>query len=647
LKKKLLALSFTMALIFSMLPLIAPTYSDFPPFPNPDFKVIIEHDITATLPPELGAWDPAYLAAPDPDFDPPPADAAWGDGFVDMWPGVCSDLPPTYTFVDGGASYFEPYTMQAPTCGDLTFTAEVWVQNVQKLYSYYFTIMWDYCWLELVSATPIDLPGPEGMTFNAIEDFDLITPGDQPSYYQGFAFLGEVEGFTGSAPVAELTFKVIQDPVLLTREWTGEGNPYPTSDVFYSLIYIFPDTFTATDDCGQAIPNMGLRHAVARLLPKKPMIILSPEKEIKWIQHDKFTVTVTILNAVKLKSIHLTLGWTGHLIVDVLEPDAVVISDFLPAPYEYKQIDVDNVNKLVTIEVKSDSLYQGSHGSGAIVDVTFTVVHPLPYKIYEIPALWACGEDDLVKRKTVPPYIWVEEKHDYFVQDYPGEIIVDSVDIDVWRCYQDNWQQHQHPDAFGFWDVDAITLDIWYLAPYYFYGTTVTPRLPIYPGADCIFDRQLFGVPITYVPLPAFAGIVDFDFRPITGDLDFDGHVGLLDLGLIQPYFGWSQFFLYSSFVNTGSMPDSPSPAYLAGIAGNTVLQWMASHGFVSWPAWLSIFAGTFAVYQGAYPTSAAAWLVWQNVMDLDLNGDGQIDLLDFVILAKHFCDTEPEILDP
>jgi hypothetical protein len=322
LNKKLLALSLATIIVLGLVPVFAlpppPPPGDAP---QPEIAVKIDGSWLHTLP------KPPFTMPDDPTFVP----EAWMEDWY-----YCMDIPPTFMTPFDEYDIFTPFSLSAPqTCN--TFDVEIWVLNVTNLYAYDFTLVWNYGFLDLQSYSLVDIG--EGMGEQHLVDIDPFTAGTQPGLVQVWTHLGEVPGFTGSAKVADLVFHIHQDPV-----WDdGVGQ------TFYSAIYILDSEASGptTDEI-----ELSPKHGIVKLKATKAKAKMTPSPYlIVWTQGKQIPFTISVENVIKMKSFELWFWWddeTTEGYVDtqlILDPQKhpVDITDFLPGPYSYYEVDIGRI----------------------------------------------------------------------------------------------------------------------------------------------------------------------------------------------------------------------------------------------------------------------------------------------------------------
>jgi hypothetical protein len=208
------------------------------------------------------------------------------------------------------------------------------------------------------------------------------------------------------------------------------------------------------------------------------------------------------------------------------------------------------------------------NGTGDLATITLTSVSPWGYKTTSIPEL--CYEK---RRKVIPPYkYWdfeepCQDAH-YWLPDECHDTVRAELIIDGIKCVQEQ-TMHNYP-YMGWYRLDPMTAigSNWTTVQYWHdFGT---------------FEMT-------------------YDFRPIAGDFDMDGHVGLVD-GLMM-----TEFY---------------------GAPGSLIADLMAKG----------------LTFTEAAARAAEIWAGCLYDFDIVWTGPsaGEIDIFDLVAVAKNFCRSVP-----
>jgi hypothetical protein len=278
-----------------------------------------------------------------------------------------------------------------------------------------------------------------------------------------------------------------------------------------------------SDSCTVPIPHSE-QGAFIKLVPIQPTIKMLPPVVYSSVVGDTFEVQFEIQNIIKMKSFHFTVTWDPcQLTTDVQN---VWIKDFLPPPYEWTGMFVDPVAGVLYIEAVMPCEKVPVNGTGELFGIRFTVVDP-----------WAPG---------IPPYDFVPNDHPIW---FP---------IPCW-----NWI-----NIDGFIDKGCPPTDFQYL------GIEITVKGPDVFDIDADPETKFM-----YDQLCPLGGYIAgyFEFRPIPGDLNLDGHVDIEDLSAIAKAYGLPDTFdlnmdgivdiydvviVAKNFCRTEPDPENPWPIF-------------------------------------------------------------------------------------
>jgi len=238
-----------------------------------------------------------------------------------------------------------------------TYTVNVKISNVVKLYGFEFKLYWNTTLLDLVGVkiTPPSVWGTN--YFVAMNE----TREDLGTYWLAVAATKPSPSFSGSATLATLTFKITYDPIYPNNVTSGldlaetelsdqEANPIPH------------DTYNGKYEC----------------LSTKPRLAANPSAYTATTLGKKFTVNITIADVVNLYSFefHLTYNTT------VLDATDITIGAFLKSPYQIAKKIIDDSAGSIWLSVKSLPPAPSSNGSGILATITFMV--PLESGIWHV-----------------------------------------------------------------------------------------------------------------------------------------------------------------------------------------------------------------------------------------------------------------------
>ncbi len=309
---------------------------------------------------------------------------------------------------------------------------------------------------------------------------------------------------------------------------------------------------------------------MAKLDSIKPVVTKELNKNKTWVIDDEIVVDINIANATKMKSFEFVLNYPDWFELD-LQTDPIEIGDFLPPPYQelviVKGTGEGNFPEIcptqVWIKVVMDCDKPPISGDGTLATITFKVKNPFDPGEPEY-----CYDEELHK--------WIPETVIDPICMKEDDILLDGINLEYIDFLE--WEGNA-----TLWDPDQ---DQWAVI-------LVDPFGPTFDHGEW---EKYFGV-----------DTVDVEFAPIPGDVNLDGHVGLLDMIAGVEFYGlvtWD----YSTFYYLG-VPYAV--ADLAAALGMTVAEFIA--GFES-----------------------------ADIAD-DPGVPHTVDLFDLVQLAKNWCKTEPD----
>jgi len=203
----------------------------------------------------------------------------------------------------------------------------------------------------------------------------------------------------------------------------------------------------------------------------------------------------------------------------------VWIKDFLPPPYETAIILIDDVAGVVELDVEIPCEKTPINGTGELFGIRFTTLNP-----------WDDGIPPPSARKydvDIPPY--------YSYGPFPLEGIFHEIWYPqvCWNYiniagYIDKVDGDDQVigDPFG---VRVKSPDITFVAP----TGRGPPDVLVTGGSDGkTTTKFVWNLPCPQWPDAYVIGY--YEFRPIPGDLDLDGHADIIDLSAIAKYYGAS-----------------------------------------------------------------------------------------------------------
>ena len=240
-----------------------------------------------------------------------------------------------------------PVEFWTPAYGK-TFTVDVKIANVAKLYAFEFKLHWNTTLLDLVNVT-ITLPSVWGTNyFVGMND----TREDLGRYWFAVSALNPAPSFNGSTTIAKLTFKITYDPI------------YP-NNVTSSLDLAGTEL---SDSEANPIPHEAY-DGEYWCYATKPKLEAKPSTYTAKTLGEKFMVNITVANVVNLYSFEFQLSYNTTL----LDATAVTVGGFLNPPYRITKQIIDDSIGLIWLSVESQAPAPSTNGSGTLATVTFMV----------------------------------------------------------------------------------------------------------------------------------------------------------------------------------------------------------------------------------------------------------------------------------
>jgi parallel beta-helix repeat protein len=229
-----------------------------------------------------------------------------------------------------------------------TFTVDVKIASVTKLYGFEFKLYWNTTLLDLINVT-VTLSSVWGTNyFVGMND----TREDLGRYWLAVAALNPAPSFTGSATLVKLTFKVTYDPIYPnnvtsmldvadTELSDSEANPIPH------------DTYDGEYWCYST----------------KPRLEAKPSTYTAKILGENFTINITVANIVNLYSFEFQLSYN----TTILDAMGVTVGPFLKSPYHINKQIIDDAAGIIWLSVESQAPASPANGSGTLATITFMV----------------------------------------------------------------------------------------------------------------------------------------------------------------------------------------------------------------------------------------------------------------------------------
>jgi hypothetical protein len=357
-------------------------------------------------------------------------------------------------------------------------------------------------------------------------DFVLISKLDAVAgtYEQAVTATAPTPGFNGTVGVAILYFHFDNQ-----AQWPDQVD----------LEFDFT-TVKASTSC--TIPeDLSVENGYLKLVPIQPWIDLdepASEKIIESVVGTTFTIQFTLHDVVKMKSFHITVTWDPAQMST--DPQNVFLKNFLPPPYESVSTVVGTGT--LTIDAQIPCEKPSINGTGELFGIRFKALNPWKNVYGQSPGIppysWVWADKAHTHKTWFPDNCWNYINIAGYIDKVGGELQYFGTDINVIG-----------PDVF---DVDSDPT------------TTTVTNMPCTLG----------GFVIGY-----------YEFRPVPGDLDLDGHADVIDLAAIAKYYGRTN-------------ADGLTPA-------------------------------------------------WITIAGFDLDANGLIDIYDVVIVSKNICRTTVDPVNP
>jgi len=243
----------------------------------------------------------------------------------------------------------DEYVFTSPVYGK-TFKAEVRVTNALDLYAYEFWLQFDPTLIQLTQYEILHIHTADSI---ALVEVDNVTG----VYKQAVTAKAPAQPYDGSAPIAYIWFSFIRDPC------------YPYN--FTSMLTL--NNTKMTNENGLQIENLQ-KHGYFKILSVIPEISIEHSGQtelINWIENNTFTVDINLTNIIRMRSFYIEISWGDCLETDIQN---VVITDFLPPPYEIYQVNMSDTG--VIIQVKTFLEKPPINGTGTIIRITFKAKNP-------------------------------------------------------------------------------------------------------------------------------------------------------------------------------------------------------------------------------------------------------------------------------
>jgi len=361
-----------------------------------------------------------------------------------------------------------------------TFEVEIMVVDAEDLYAYSFVVDWSGA-ADYIELTDYELKHIHTDDFVIKSEYDDVAC----TYEQAVTAINPAVGFDGTAALANLWFHICND-----AQWPDQVD---------LVIYLTGDL---ADSCDQPIPHSE-QPGYIKLDPVQPVIKMLPPVVYKSVVGETFEVQFEIQNVVKMKSFHFEVTWDPTQLTT--DAQNVWIKDFLPPPYEETYIYVGEWQGVGFLDIEAWMPCEKPYisGTGELFGIRFTTLNP-----------W----DDCNKTTPdIPPYLVVEADppkipHPIWYPDVCWNWINIGGYIDKGCGECTHYQYLGDPNGVSVKGPDKFDID------------------------DDPDTKFLYDEPCEYWEGQYIIGY--YEFRPIPGDLNMDGHVDIEDLSAIAKCYG-------------------------------------------------------------------------------------------------------------
>jgi hypothetical protein len=209
-----------------------------------------------------------------------------------------------WTFNPATGDYVDPYILNftEPEYGFCkNFKVEVWALGVTDLYAYDFVLLWDGFPDYFVL---VDYKVEQVFASQFIVKPDEFYKPPYPGWYrQAVSALAPSVGVSGDFKLATLTFHIENDAC-----WTCD---------FPKMFWFWIDVQSAkmSDSCGNSILLCNPFAALVRYKPMQPKIMIhglsDDYEQINWVVGEEFTLEIWVEDIVKMKDIEMNISWNG------------------------------------------------------------------------------------------------------------------------------------------------------------------------------------------------------------------------------------------------------------------------------------------------------------------------------------------------
>jgi hypothetical protein len=284
-----------------------------------------------------------------------------GSAMFDPW--LSSYQLPVWTQVVVSPALVEKFAFGGIQIGD--FNVSINVINATDLYGFEFNVTWDNSLLNLVG---VEYTPELNQMWGSTSNWTKIQNMTQNGWYDLVALaLAPTKGYSGTATLAKLTFRVVYLPCYIAPD-------YQLQTRFHF------STIKLSNSNAQPIPafvydGQYVIHAEPPVLKILPTTITCSKL------NQSITIQMEIMDALKVAGIDFQVRYNTTLLkINTIQ--WLDLSGFLPGPYISKTYTVDEVNGLIRFIVFENLTAGAPLGSGdrLLVNVTFTAIKAMIWK---------------------------------------------------------------------------------------------------------------------------------------------------------------------------------------------------------------------------------------------------------------------------
>jgi hypothetical protein len=272
------------------------------------------------------------------------------------------------------------------------------------LYGVDFNVTWDKSMLTLAGVNVL-VSNIWQTYFIAINDTTI--PGN---YHLVATALAPTPGFNGTATIATLTFRVIDDPI------------YPVNDICYiSIVPSASSNPMLTDSNGNPIGVWSLYGCTYQLYSVEPVLSIGASNPVLSKVGGSFSVNITVANAIKMNDWAAAVTFNPSL----LQVTSVTLStSFLQGPFTTWLYTV-GVGTIV-FAVHESATANVANGTGTLATITFTAVKGCIWN-YSWPTLSCPISLTGVVSTPSGPAGTIDQGCVYTYKPIPGDVNMDGV----------------------------------------------------------------------------------------------------------------------------------------------------------------------------------------------------------------------------